>query len=346
MEIVEKKNNPGAMGVLALTLLAAGAALLGWSLWMLPTAPAYGFPWAFTMAMAAFLPVAAGGWCLGAMVSRRRNPSYRYGSDGHEGSGGSIPFALYVIAAGVLLLCFNSGMLPYEWKRVFFSWQTLLIVLAMSEFARTHFTAGAVLAAVGGFFVVRRLTPLYPEIAASGVGENWWPILLIVAGVLILGGILFKPRHGGWAHANCGCGCGCGGSERDGLKLPNLNLDEAHRRRSKASGIIDINTVFGGSEQVYLDPEFRGGEINTVFGGVKLDLRRTELPEGETYLKVTSVFGGVEIDTPEEWVIDIRNESLFGGFYDKRLPALGKGYPDGRKLIIKASSVFGGGEIK
>jgi hypothetical protein len=115
---------------------------------------------------------------------------------------------------------------------------------------------------------------------------------------------------------------------------------------SRASGVIDITTVFGGSEQVYLDPEFRGGTISTVFGGVKLDLRRTGLPEGVTWLTIESVFGGVEIDAPEEWVIEIRNESVFGGFHDKRLPAMGPGYTDGRKLIIRASNVFGGGEIK
>jgi predicted membrane protein len=110
--------------------------------------------------------------------------------------------------------------------------------------------------------------------------------------------------------------------------------------------VIDTEVVFGGSEQVYLDPVFRGGQISTVFGGVKLDLRRTELPEGETWLTVESVFGGVEIDAPAEWNIEIRGESVFGGFTDRRPSAVGDGYGDGRKLIIKASCVFGGGEIK
>jgi hypothetical protein len=345
MEIIEK-NNSAKIGLLGVVLLAVGVALMCWSLWMLPSAPAFGFPWEFTVAVASFLPVAAGGWCLSSLIQRRRNPAWRYGEDGHdrygnESNGGAIPFAFVVIIAGALLLGFNSGLLPWEWKRVFFSWQMLLLVGAMNEYARGRFTWGSVLLAVGGFFVVRRLAPLYPDIAASGAADNWWPVLLIVAGILILGSILFKPRCGGW-HKPPHPGCRCGRRRDDTFSYG----AEWNGRGSRASGVIDVEVIFGGSEQVYLDPVFRGGKISSVFGGVKLDLRRTTLPEGETWLRVESVFGGVEIDTPEEWNIEIRSESVFGGFVDKRLPPRDGVYTEGRKLIIKTSCVFGGGEIK
>ncbi len=327
MEIVEK-NNTGKIGATGVILLAAGLALLCWSLWMLPAEPAYGFPWAFTLAVISLVPVAAGGWCLAAMAMRQKNPSHRYGSD--DSGGGGVVFALWVIVAGAMLLGFNSGLLPMEWRRVFFSWQMLLLLGAMTEYARGKFVWATVLMAVGGYFIVRRLAPIYPDIASSGMEIAFWPILLIIAGVLILGGIILRPRYKR-------CGGHCHG-RRKGDKS-----DDGYT--SKASGVIDITTVFGGSEQVYLDPVFRGGKISTVFGGVKLDLRRTELSEGETWLQVESVFGGVEIDAPEEWIIEIRNESIFGGFADKRLPPM-NGYTQGRKLIIKASNVFGGGDIK
>lgn len=336
MEIIEK-NNSGKMGVLAVVLLAVGAALLSFALWTLPHSPVYGFPWAFTLAVVAFLPIMAGGWCLSAVSMRRADRPYRYGGEGYEGRGGTIPFALLVIIAGAMLLGFNSGVLPFEWRRVFFSWQMLMLAGAMTEYARGRFTWATVLLAASAFFIIKRLAPLYPDIAASGAGTSFWPVLLIIAGVLILAGIFFRPRHK-CAHEHCGHGRG----------KPEKGSEscEWDGRGTRASGVIDITTVFGGSEQVYLDPTFRGGKISTVFGGVKLDLRRTGLPEGVTYLTIESVFGGVEIDAPEEWIIEIRNESIFGGFHDKRLPALNQGYDDGRKLVIKASNVFGGGEIK
>ena len=331
MEIIRenKTNNNSWMAIVGVGAFAFGAVLLSYSMYMLPWAPAYGFPWAFTGAVAAFLSLAIGAWCAGALLPRRGGESARYG---HDNSGG-IVFALWVIIAGILLVCFNGGLLPMEWRRVFFSWQMLLLVGSMTELGRGRFVWGGILLAVGGFFIMRRLAPIYPDIAASGADIKLWPILLILFGVMILGEAILKPRRR-VRSANCDCGCR-GGRSKDG-----------YERGRKASGVIDITTVFGGSEQVYLDPEFRGGKISTVFGGVKLDLRRTGLPEGITYLTVESVFGGVEIDTPEDWIIEIRSESVFGGFDDKRLPPLDGNYIEGRKLIIKASCVFGGGEIK
>ncbi|MDR2911733.1 MAG: cell wall-active antibiotics response protein [Alistipes sp.] len=360
MKIVEKeKGGLSAIGLLGMALTAVGGAGLWWSMRALPTVPASGFPWEFALAVGALLPIAAGGWCLSVMVLRRRDPSCRYGGDIHDGSGGAIPFAIMVIVAGALLLGFNSGALPGEWRRVFFSWQMLLLVGAMVEGARGRLMGAAVMLAVGGFFIVRRLARIYPDIEASGAGEAFWPVLLVVGGVLILGSVLFGRRRGGW-YENCSHGRKGRGGVFIGGDFSDGGFSGAGRRGegdgddggiggggSRASGVIDIGVVFGGTEQVYLDPEFRGGRIGVIFGGVKLDLRRTALPEGETWLVIESAFGGVEIDAPEGWVIEIRNESVFGGFSDKRLPAaIGEGYSDGRKLVIRASNVFGGGEVK
>lgn len=323
------KNN-SVTAVLAVLLLLAGGALLGYSLYMLPGYPAYGFPWAFAGAVASFIPIAAGGWCLNLLVRRRRDELFTYGGDGNDGA---IMFGIFVIIAGVLLLCFNSGVLPEIWKRVFFSWQMLLITIGTIELARRRFIGGGIFLAVGAFFVIRRLMPVYPDIAASGAWAAYWPMLLIILGVLILLSIVFRPRR---RFRSC----------RDNRQRVKVDMGDMSGGFTQAAGFVDISTIFGSNEQVYLDPVFKGGHISTVFGGVMLDLRRTELAEGETHLKIESVFGGVEIYAPEGWSIELRNESIFGGFADKRLPAVSKTYEDGRKLVIKASNVFGGGEIK
>jgi predicted membrane protein len=222
--------------------------------------------------------------------------------------------------AGWLLLRFNSGDLPVEWRRVFFSWSMLLLAVSMSELGRGRITVAFVPLVLGGFFMVRRLAEIYPEITTSG----FWPLFLIAAGVLILLCMLFRPRI-----------------KRCGRKGPAEGFSS-----QKASGVIDVTAAFSGSEQLYLDPEFMGGRISTFFGGAKLDLRRTELPEGETVLKVESFFGGVEIYAPDGWDIEVRAESVFGGFIDSRPPMAKRSYDDGRRLIVRASNVFGGGEIK
>ena len=312
---------------MSVLLLAAGVALLGWSLYMLPMYPAYGFPWAFAGVVVSFIMIAGGGWCLNVLVRRRRDRNFRYGQNGSDGA---VMLGLFAIVAGVLLLCFNSGVLPGIWKPVFFSWQMLLLTIGTIELARGRFWGGGVCLIVGAFFIVRRLELVYPDITASGIEISFWPVLLIIVGVLILGGIIFKPRR-----RKC-----CGDGSRWEMKCGDRS------KMSGASGYVDISSVFGSNEQVYLDPVFQGGQISTVFGGVVLDLRRTELPEGDTYLKIESVFGGVEIYAPDGWTIEIRNESVFGGFSDKRLRIEKETYADGRKLVVMASNVFGGGEIK
>jgi predicted membrane protein len=93
-------------------------------------------------------------------------------------------------------------------------------------------------------------------------------------------------------------------------------------------------------EQVILDPEFKGGYIETVFGGMDLDLRRTSLPEGETFLNIKAVFGGVEIKAPAEWFIEIRTNSSFGGVSDERYKSQNIDFS--KKLIITGEAVFGG----
>ncbi|NLH23803.1 MAG: cell wall-active antibiotics response protein, partial [Bacteroidales bacterium] len=101
---------------------------------------------------------------------------------------------------------------------------------------------------------------------------------------------------------------------------------------------------FSGSDTVFLEPVFRGGNIESVFGGVTLDLRKTDLQEGVSYLKVSTVFGGVTLFIPPSWNVEIQSDSVFGNFKDNRPYAAG--VDKNSKLIIKAECVFGGGEIK
>ncbi|GHV34166.1 hypothetical protein FACS1894178_1140 [Bacteroidia bacterium] len=75
-----------------------------------------------------------------------------------------------------------------------------------------------------------------------------------------------------------------------------------------------------------------------------MDLRNTTLAEGETYIRMKSVFGGVVLLVPEQWHIEIRTKSIFGGVSDSRMK---NGEQDTAcKLIIVGENIFGGCEIK
>jgi hypothetical protein len=205
----------------------------------------------------------------------------------------------------------------------------LLIFLGVVNWIKRKPFSGTVLFIIGAFFIFPRIINAYPE-AFPGVNgdftHTYWPLLLIAGGLLMILSKMFGNKWGfaEWDHQNYG--------------------NKQYSRSQGATGSFEKNAVFGSGEHIVLDPEFKGGEINAVFGGITLDLRKTNLPVGETRLEVNAVFGGVTIFVPREWHVESNMDAVFGGFEDKR--ALVEPLDPTRRLVITGSCVFGGGELK
>jgi len=239
-----------------------------------------------------------------------------------HGFGNSICFALLVIAAGGLLLCFNTGLLNPLWRDYFFSWYMLLLVGGAVCICRYHFIIGLILAAVGKFFLMEKASALFPgDFNYKAFLTTYWPLLIILFGVILLLQVFVRPKR--------------------------LRTYHYHHKpvesNGNSDGKINYKYIFSASEQVILDPVFRGGDIETVFGGLELDLRRTTLPEGDTFLYINAIFGGVEITVPESWEIELRSNAVFGCANDERPKNAEK--DRSRKLVIVAKCNFGGIEI-
>ena len=229
---------------------------------------------------------------------------------------------------GVLFLGFNFGRLPAELKRVVFSWPMLLIFLGVVNWIKRKAFSGTVLFIIGAFFIFPRIINAYPESFPGINGDfthTYWPLLLIAAGLLLIISKLFGNKWGfaEWDHGY---------------------NQKQYSRTQGSMGSFEKNAIFGSGEHIVLDPEFKGGELNAIFGGISLDLRKTNLPVGETRLEVNAIFGGVTIMVPGEWHIESNIDAIFGGFEDKR--ALNDPLDPTRRLIITGSCVFGGGELR
>jgi predicted membrane protein len=229
-------------------------------------------------------------------------------------------FGLLVIAAGALLIAFNQGYVSEEYRHIFFSWQMFLIAIGLINLGnRDSWIPGVVLIGVGGFFILPELSPEYHDLAMT-----YWPVLLIIMGLLII----FKKRrfrdhhrwHRRWEHYH----------ESSDFKFENGFIDEAN--------------VFSGNKKILSPGVFKGGSISNLFGGSEIDMTQSTLPEGESYLDIDCVFGGISLIVPGDWEIDIRVKAVMGGFVDKRRNV--KTTDPTRKLIIRGKTVFGGGEIK
>lgn len=245
-------------------------------------------------------------------------------------------FGLVLMLIGVLFLGYNFGIVPYTVKDVIFSWPMLLIFIGVINLFKRHLISGVILVFIGGFFIIPRIVP-----GLDGQFVHiYWPLLLIAAGIVILLQRMIKPRWGfeSW--------------ERNWHNRNHHHYSryyDRHYNRSKWEGTNNTtgfskNSVFGSGDHIVLDPEFKGGELNAVFGGITLDLRRTSLPVGETILDVNAVFGGITIYVPSDWFVETHLDAVFGGFQDNRLPK--DPLDSTRKLVITGSCVFGGGELR
>jgi len=245
-----------------------------------------------------------------------------------HGIASGVMIAFLLIAVGALLLCFNMDLFPSVWKSFFFSWPMLLFVIGTICICKFHFFTGIIAVTASFFFLLEKASTIYPhDIQAELIISSFWPAVFILAGVVIILSFIIRPKIFSYRHPK-------GNWKEDFVAGKSENND----------GKIDYHFVFCGTEQVILDPVFKGGSIEVVFGGMELDLRRTSLAEDTTTLYVKAVFGGVEIKAPDTWYIEIISDSLAGGVSDSR--SKHAEIDRTRKLVIYAKSTFGGISIK
>lgn len=222
---------------------------------------------------------------------------------------------ILVIVAGFLLLLTNNDFLPYWVNHIFFSWQMLLIGIGVVSLVTSESrTPGTILIMIGGIFMLQRI----PELNLN-VWHFFWPVILIGIGVLIL-------------------------TKRMPRRPWQPRIHQANNQ-DLGDGYIHEENIFSGGKQRVLHQVFRGGHINCVFGGSEVDLTQATLADGVSELEVNTIFGGVTLIVPADWRIQLKMTSIMGGFTDKR--SYVKENPDTSKmLIIKGSTIFGGGELK
>ena len=257
-----------------------------------------------------------------------RKKNYHY----HHCGGSKFFLGVLLVLIGLVLLGLNLGVVPQTLKTVFFSWQMLLILLGVCSFFCQRFLRGIIMVLVGVFFIIPKLQNAIPEYFAQ-LPENFletcYPFLLIAAGLLIIGYWIFPSKWKRYTYH----------SETE------FKCSSNATQNTNKNGYFERNHIFSGGEYVVMDKVFNGGKVNVVFGGSEIDLRRTTLPEGDTFLEISGVFGGVQVFVPQTWNVELRTSNVLGGFSDTRHIDTTK-IDYSRKLIINGSFVFGGGELK
>ncbi len=229
---------------------------------------------------------------------------------------------LLVIVGTVLLLQRTDLIFLPNWL---FSWPVLLIVIGLFIGIKKRFQSPApfILILVGGAFLADRLVDF-------DAGKFIWPALIIVFGLsLILKKTKgFKETKQGFNDQN---------REEDDWGIDAEPVDTKHN-------FVESTTAFGGIKKNIITKNFKGGEINTFFGGTELNFLQADFEDRVT-LEITQVFGGTKIIIPANWEVVSEITAVFGGIEEKRHPhAI---ISDTRKiLILRGTSIFAGIEIR
>lgn len=100
--------------------------------------------------------------------------------------------------------------------------------------------------------------------------------------------------------------------------------------------------IFSGQNLNFDGEEFKGSNLNAIFGGIKLDLRKAIINE-DIVINASSIFGGIDIYIPDNCKVKIKSNSIFGGVSNnKKCNVDDNSYT----IYINASCMFGGVEIK
>lgn len=103
-----------------------------------------------------------------------------------------------------------------------------------------------------------------------------------------------------------------------------------------------VTAVFSGQKVSAADEEFKGTNLEAVFGSIELDLRGAKIKE-DVVINATAIFGGIEIIASDDVNIVLKSNSVFGGASNDKT----NNKKDKKHTVyINASCVFGGLEVK
>ncbi|MBR7801322.1 LiaI-LiaF-like domain-containing protein [Undibacterium fentianense] len=219
-------------------------------------------------------------------------------------------FGVFIIIFGVLALVDNLRI--FSTRDLLQFWPTIFIVFGAIKLSQSRGRSGTIVG--GGLILVGSIMTLNHLGILNVRIRDWWPIFLILAGVLFI----FKDKT-----------------------VKTLEGAVLNPAPGGEDSQIDIVAIMSGSQGNIAAQNFRGGEITAVMGGVELDLRNASI-QGEAVINVFAFWGGISIKIPQDWAVVNNGSALLGGFEDSTVP----GMNSTKRLIITGTAVMGGVEIK
>lgn len=100
------------------------------------------------------------------------------------------------------------------------------------------------------------------------------------------------------------------------------------------------SAVFSGCNLNYSGEVFEGANWSAIFGGIECDLRNAII-EKDCAIRVSAIFGGVDITVPENINVKVNSNCIFGGISNRTTEC-----KDVPTIYVNGICAFGGIEIK
>lgn len=108
------------------------------------------------------------------------------------------------------------------------------------------------------------------------------------------------------------------------------------------NGLESYAATFAEQKIDKANEEFKGANLDAVFGSVHLDLQKA-IVNGEQVIHASAIFGGITILVPNNVNIKVKSTPIFGGVENKIPNNRGENLPT---IYIDAFAMFGGVDIK
>ncbi|MGB9989324.1 LiaF transmembrane domain-containing protein [Massilia sp. SM-13] len=226
---------------------------------------------------------------------------------------GQVVVGVAVIVVGMLFLLDNLGWLDFDFDFQF--WPMILIVAGSLKLMQARSSKSQL---VGGGLL---LFGLLLMLKGMGLIYISWrvmaPLVMIAVGLMVVFRSA-KQRKDGAGDAIFGMS-----KEEDG------------------GNVVNMTAILGASVRRCVSQDYRGGELTAMMGGCELDLRDASI-NGDVYVHVFAMMGGITIKIPADWQVELEGTPILGGFDEKTVLAKGTG----KRLIVRGYAIMGGVEVR
>lgn len=239
------------------------------------------------------------------------------------------------LVLGVLIIAFGVIALlekTFRGLHLLEFWPVVFMVLGTMKIVQTEHRSGYILGVI--------LLVLGCLMTLSNLGwiqfrlRDWWPLLLIGGGILLL----FKGQQNDAGSAGQPAPkFDMPGSEKPGT----ITIAAAATATPDSASTIDSFGIMSGNKINVISQAFGGGEATAIMGGIEIDMRMASMQKPAT-LHLFAVWGGIELVVPNDWVVINNVVAIMGGVDDKTVPPLN---PE-KCLILEGYVVMAGVEIK